>query len=63
MKRKGYLPTETDMYIWRAIRRLRLERGLTQKEVAEELGMGGREFSRYERGDTKVRASRRFRYL
>lgn len=56
-ERKKRLPTEVDMYVWRAIRRVRLQRGLSQKEVATELGMDDQSFSRYERGDVKVRAA------
>jgi transcriptional regulator with XRE-family HTH domain len=51
-------PNETDVYIGRRLRMLRLERGFSQTEVADRLGVTFQQIQKYERGANRVGAGR-----
>lgn len=51
-------PTSEDVAVGRRIKERRRAAGLTQKEVAEAIGVTGAQFHRYESGSTRVATSR-----
>jgi transcriptional regulator with XRE-family HTH domain len=51
-------PTTPDSAVGREIRQYRRAAGLTQKQVADIIGVTGAQFHRYETGATRITASR-----
>ena len=48
--------------IGHAVRRLREERGWTQAELGEKVGLDGTNIARREKGTTKVKPAERFKF-
>lgn len=50
-------PDPVDLFVGRRIKALRLQKGLTQKQLAEGLGVTFQQVQKYERGGNRVSAS------
>ena len=50
-----------DIYIGRRVRERRIELGISQKKLADELGLSFQQVQKYEHGDDRISASRLFR--
>lgn len=53
-------PSPVDIHVGERIRRLRMERGLSQPELAERLGVRYQQFQKYESGANRISAGRLF---
>ena len=51
------LPNAVDIHVGVAIRRLREARGLSQADIASQVGVTPQQIERYERGEERVSAS------
>lgn len=51
-------PDNIDVYVGQQIRTIRLLRGMTQGELAKQVGVRFQQTQKYERGDNRVSASR-----
>jgi transcriptional regulator with XRE-family HTH domain len=56
-------PQDVDLEVARRIRRRRLELGLTQRDVAERLGVTNRQMHKYETGASRVSAGRLYQIV
>lgn len=53
-------PSPVDIHVGERIRRLRVERGLSQPDLAERLGVRYQQFQKYESGANRISAGRLF---
>ncbi|MEA2865008.1 MAG: hypothetical protein QOC84_2964, partial [Bradyrhizobium sp.] len=58
MKRKKRRPNSTDIQVGEAIRVHRLIAGMSQKDLAERLGVSFQQVQKYEKGTNRIGASR-----
>jgi len=57
-RRRQNGPHPTDVYVGNRLRKLRILKGVSQKDLAERLGISFQQIQKYERGSNRIGASR-----